>query len=123
MPPNDRESVSFISTEADEDLTVGYAIAAAEPDEIVSLILQRHPRFEMLLPPEERGVSVSHEAYPDSERELATRITVNGLHVDIETTVRVYQIDLTDVDPDEVADARKVLRRMHRHGGFRLELK
>jgi hypothetical protein len=123
MPPTSRELVSFISTEAGEDLVVGYAIALADPGEVVSLILQRHPKFEMFLPPEERGVSVSHEAFPDDERELAKRIIVNGLHVDIETTVRVYQIDLTDVDPNEVADARKVLRRMHRHGGFRLELR
>lgn len=121
MPPNGRESVSFISIDSDEDLVVGYAIATAEPGEVVSLILQRHPRFEMLLPPEERGVSVSHEAYPDNERELVTGITINGLHVDIATTVRVYQIDLSIVDPVEVADASKVLRRMHRYGGFRLE--
>lgn len=106
-----------------KDLVVGYAIATVQPGEVVSLILQRTPRFEMLLPPEERGVLVSHEAHPESERELATRITVNGPYVDIETTGRVYQIDLTNVEADEVADARKVLRRMHRRGGFRLELR
>jgi len=122
VPPNARELVSFISTETGEDLIVAYAIATAEPDEVVSLILQRTPRFEMLLPPEERGVSVSHEAQPEIERELATRITVKGPNVDIETTGRVYQLDLTNVEDDEVADARKVLRRMHQRGGFRLEL-
>ncbi len=114
---------TVFSTETGKDLVVGYAIATAEPGEVVSLILQRTPRFEMLLPPEERGVLVSHEAHPDRERELATCITVNDPYVDIETTGRVYQIDLTNVEVDEVADARRVLRRMHRHGGFRLELR
>ena len=123
MPPNDRESVSFITTEAGEDLIVGYALARAGPGEVVSLVLQRHPRFEMLLPPEERGVNVCHEGYTNTEGELATRITVDGLHVDIETNVRDYRIDLKDVDADEVADARKVLQQMHACGGFTLELR
>ena len=122
MPLNSREPVSFITTESGEDLVVGYAIDAGEPGEVVSLILQRHPRFEMLLPPEERGVAVSHEAFPDKEHEMAKRIILNGPHVDIETTVRVYQIDLSEVDADEAADARKVLRRMHRYGGFTLHI-
>ena len=121
--PSSRELVSFITTVLGEDLVIGYAIDAGEPGEVFSLILQRHPEFEMLLPPEERGVTVSHEAFPDIEGEMATRIVVNGLHVDIETTVRGYHIDLTGVDGEEVADALEALRRMHRHGGFGLEFR
>jgi hypothetical protein len=123
MPSNSREPVSFITTELGEDLVIAYAIDAGEPGEVFSLILQRHATFEMLLPPEERGVTVSHEAFPEIEGEMATRIVVDGRHVDIETTVRVYRIDLTGVDEEEVADAREALRRMHRHGGFGLEFR
>ena len=123
MRRNDREVVSFITTEAGDDLVIGYAIALADPGEVVSLILQRTPKFEMLLPPEERGVAVSHEAFTDEEREFARRIVVRGRHVDIETTVRTYLIDLSDVEPAELAAANKVLRRMHRQGGFSLDVR
>lgn len=122
MRRNDREVVSFITAEIADDLVIGYAIALADPGEVVSLILQRTPKFEMLLPPEERGVAVSHEAFTDEQREFARRIVVRGRHVDIETTMRTYLIDLSDVEPAEVAAASNVLRRMHRHGGFALDI-
>jgi hypothetical protein len=119
---NDREVVLFITTETGDDLVIGYAIALADPGEVVSLILQRTPKFERLLPPEERCVSVSHEAFPDEEREFARRIVVRGRHVDIETSVRTYLIDLSDVEPAEIAAADEVLRQMHRYGGFSLDV-
>ena len=45
-------------------LIVAYAIALEEHGEIASVILQRTPKYEQLLPQEERGVVVSHELYP-----------------------------------------------------------
>jgi hypothetical protein len=123
LTPIGRESVAFIATETGDDLVVGYAIALAEPGEVISLILQRNPRFEVSLPRDERGVSVSHEALAGGELELATRIVVRGFHVDIETTAGTYQIDLSAVDPEEIASARDVLLQMHRHGGFSLDMR
>lgn len=109
MTSSARESVSFITTEEGDDLIVAYAIPVDNEGEIVSLILQRTPKFELLLPLEERGVAVSHELFPHSDRELARRIVVHAPHVDIETTVRTYRADVSAVDPAEIADARKVL--------------
>ena len=120
---NAREPVSFITVEDGDDLIVAYAIAVGNEGEVASLILQRTPRFEPFLPPEDRGVAVSHELFPVSDREFATRIVVDGPNVDIETTVRTYRIDLSGVDPEEIADALKVLRQMHEVGGFTLDLR
>ena len=67
----------------------------AEPGEIASLILQRTPKFELLLPPEERGVRISHELIQeeDDARMLVRRITIDGLLVDIEMSRRTYLLD------------------------------
>jgi hypothetical protein len=118
-----REPVSFITLERGEDLIVAYAIALDDAGEIASLILQRTPKYEVLLPPEERGVAVSHELFPEDDREMLRRITVEVSKVDIQTTVRTYLLDLSAVDPEESAEARKVLRQMHRYGSFELALR
>lgn len=118
-----REPVEFITTEAGDDLIVAFAISLAEPGEILSLILHRTPKYEGFLPPDERGVSVSHERFRDHDREVATHIVVDGSHVDIATRVRTYRVDISAVNPEEVAEAWSVLRRMHRHGGFRFDLR
>jgi hypothetical protein len=49
------------------------------------------------------------------------RVVVAGARVDIETTVRTYLLDISKVEPAESTAARKVLKKMHAHGGFRLE--
>lgn len=123
MTSNAREPVSLITTENGDDLIVAYAIPVADDEEVVSLILQRTPKLETLFPPEDRGVFVSHELFPSEAHELATRIIVDGPHVDIETNIRTYRVDISGVDPGEVAEARKVLRLMVRAGGFKLELR
>lgn len=123
MTPEARERVSFITTEHGDDLIVAYAVALDEPGEIASLILLRTPKYERFLPPDERGVRVSHELHPDREDELLLRIVVNGPEVDLETTVRGYRLDLSRVDRGEIDAANEALRRMHRHGRFGLDLR
>jgi len=122
MPDGLRESVSFISTETSDDLIVAYAIGAEDVYTMRSLILQRTPSLELLLPPEDRGVVVSHESFPDAERELLRSVVVRGSRVDFRSSLRRYELDLTDVDPEELAEARAVLLQMHRLGGFDLDL-
>jgi hypothetical protein len=117
--------VSFITTESGEDLIVAYAISMAEHGEIASLILQRTPKFEMLLPPEERGVAISHELFPaeDDAPAFVRRIIIDGPMVDIEASDRTYLLDLAGVEPDELRDSRRFLERMHRFGGFELTVR
>ena len=115
-----RESVLLITTEHGYDLVIGYAIPIGEPGAVISLVLQRTPAHEILLPPEERGVRVSHERYSSPEGERLRRVVLDGPKVDIETNVRSYSLDLSDVEPEEVAEARAVLAEMNRLGGFEL---
>ncbi len=122
MTSSSREPVSFITVQDDDDLIVAFAIALEDPGEIASLILQRTPKYELLLPPEERGVAVSHELYTEDAHEMVRHAVVDGSQVDIESTARTYRLDLSDVDPREVADAQKVLQRMYRCGGFTLDV-
>lgn len=122
LTPEGRERVSFITTEDGDDLIVAYAVGLDEPGEIASLILQRTPKYEGFLLPEERGVRVSHELHPGREDELLLRIVVDGSEVDIETTVRGYRLDLSRVDRGDIEAATEVLRRMCRYGGFELDL-
>lgn len=122
LTPEGREWVAFITTEDGDDLIVAYAVGLDEPGEIASLILQRTPKYEGFLLPEERGVRVSHELHPDGEDELLLRIVLDGSQVDVETTVRGYRLDVSRVDRGETEAAIEVLRRMHRHGRFELDL-
>lgn len=117
-----RESVSFITVDDGDDLIVAFAVDLVDPGEIASLILQRTPKYEALLPSEERGVSVSHELHRDEDRDMAQHIVVDGSCLDIETRRRSYRLDVARVAPSETDHACEVLRHMHRHGGFTLAI-
>ena len=70
------DMVSFVTLQDGDDLIVSFAIADEEPGEIISLILLRTPKYEALLPVDERGVSVSHESFPeDDDRDRLRRLT------------------------------------------------
>ena len=117
------EVVAFITIEEGDDLIVSFAIVDKEPGEIVSLILLRTPKYEFILPTEERGVSVSHESFPEEEeRDRLHRIRVAPPVVTIETTSTRYELDVSKVDRREIRSAQRVLERMNFDERFVLEL-
>ena len=108
------EVVDFITTEDGDDLIVSFAIATQVPGDVVSLTLIRTPKFEFALPDDERGVSVSHESFPQRDGlEHLQRIRVAPPVVSIATTHRRYELDVSKVDDGELGSAQRVLERMN----------
>jgi hypothetical protein len=115
------ERVGFLTTEGGRDLIVAFAVDGDEPGEVLSLILQRTPKYEGLLPPEERGVRVSHERHPEHDEDFLRRVRLAGGLAEVETTSTRYRLDVAQVDPAELRRARRVLERMNFDGAFALE--
>jgi hypothetical protein len=114
------ERVAFITSELGDDLIVSFAVEKpGEPGEVESLILLRTMKYEHLLLPEERGVSVSFDRFRDvDDRDLLqeVRYSESEMTVHIETNLRSYDLDVRKVDDDELAEMRKVFHRMNRDG-------
>ena len=105
--------VNFITTEQKDDLIVSFAIAAGDfPGDILSLTLLRTPKYEFILNPDERGVSVSWEEDED-EHELLLEIEYSGDTVKLNTTRRDFTLDVSHVDGDDLSRMRKILRKMN----------
>ena len=116
------EPVSFLHIENTKDLIVSFVVTLDDEGDVASLILIRTPAYEVLLHPADRGVSVSHELDPDIEDERLRRIQVGRDRVEITTTAhRRYVLDVSRVDPEEMRDALKVLRKMNFDRNFELD--
>lgn len=112
MTDDDVEVVSFLTLQEDDDLIVSFAIADEAPGEIVSLTLLRTPKYEALLPAEERGVRVSHEAdLGDDEGDRLLRFATHGAITTIETERTQYRLDVSDVDHESLTAAQRILKR------------
>jgi len=116
------EPVSFMTNEDGDDLIVSFAVDHDVPGEVLSVILLRTPKFEHLRDPPERGVHVSHEAYPDSDDEILRRFVLRDGIVEIESTRRTYRLDVSRVESAELKSARKILKRMNVDRAFQLDL-
>jgi hypothetical protein len=121
MEPLVPERVAFLGIEPDEDLILSFAISKGGPGEVVSLILHLS-KYDSLLPDEVSGIHVSHEAYPDVEDEFLRKLAWKGEEVEVESTVRRYVLDISRVDPSEVKQAQRLLKRMNRRDRFELVL-
>jgi hypothetical protein len=105
--------VNFITTEQKDDLIVSFAIAAGDlPGDILSLTLLQTPKYEFILDPEERGVSVSWEEDED-ETELLLKVERSKEVVKLHTTRRQFVLDVSHVDDDDFKRMAKVLHKMN----------
>jgi hypothetical protein len=105
--------VNFITTEKGDDLIVSFAVAAGDfPGDILSLTLLRTPKYEFILDPDERGVSVSWEEDED-ESELLLAVERSKDIVKLETTRREFTLDVSHVDDDDLRRMRNVLQKMN----------
>lgn len=111
------QSVPFLSIEVGDDLIVSFAL---DEHAASSLTLVRTPKLEHLLDDDARGVAIGGEASDAADEEMLVGVHWQADRVDIETTARTYAFDVSRVDPDELRDARKVLRKMNFDRRFRL---
>ena len=112
--------VNFITTEQKDDLIVSFAVAAGDfPGDILSLTLLRTPKYEFILDPDERGVSVSWEEDED-ESELLLAVERSRDVVKLNTTRREFTLDVSHVDDDDLSRMRKVLQKMNFDKAIRL---
>jgi hypothetical protein len=125
IPP--METVYFITAENDEtDLIVSFAVQEPDdPQEIATLCLMRTPKYEQLLDPDERGVSVSFERDPDNDVDFRVlleevRYSERDRVLEIKSARRRYRLDVRKVEPEEIVEMGKVLHKMNFDGRFRL---
>ena len=116
------ERVDFITSESGDDLIVSFAIGRADPGEIRSLTLMRTPKYEFILNDSERGVSVSDEDREEDDADLLEEIEFRGDEVRIVSQNTECQLDCSRVDPEEVEDAKKILRAMNFDSRFRIHI-
>ena len=115
------ENVLFMNNEEGDDLIVSFAIECSEPGDVKSLILLRTPEFEFMLDEDERGVSVSHDDEPEVENNLLRRIRVASPMVVIESTHNRYELDVSRVNQEELAEASAILHKMNFDKSFTFE--
>ena len=112
--------VNFITTEQKDDLIVSFAVDAGDLlGDILSLTLLRTPKYEFILDPHERGVSVSWEEDED-ESELLLAIEHSKGVVKLNTTKREFTLDISQVSDKDLSHMRKVLHKMNFDGIIRL---
>ena len=111
------ERVTFITTETGDDLMLCFAVQSLDdPMEIESLIFTRTPETEFIFEEEERGVKVSFERDEDEDQcdtlEKFDYAKSEGV-VRIKTNFVEYELDVQKVDPDELKDMQKILKKMN----------
>jgi len=112
--------VNFITTEQKDDLIVSFAVATDDfPGDILSLTLLRTPKYELILDPDERGVSVSWEEDED-ESDLLLTVERSRDMVKLKTTRREFVLEVSHVDDDDLSRMRKVLHMMNFDGAIQL---
>lgn len=119
------KQASFIHTEDGDDLIVSFAITGddlTDPEGVKSLTLIRTPKFESLLPNDERGVSVSYDDFPDEECDLLTGIVLENQCITIRTLNHEYTVNVQHVDNDELKEAIRIMKKMRFDDKFDMKI-
>jgi hypothetical protein len=112
----------FISIEDEgSDLILSFAI----DDEIIgirSLILMRTPKFEMLSPKAEQGVSVSFEGQDEyNENDLLVKASLSKDQANFLTRRDKYEVDISKVGSSDKKNMLKLLNKMNFDASFELK--
>ena len=113
-----KHHVPFITIEEDDDLIVSFGLG---PHAAQSLTLLRTPKFESMLPNDERGVTVSSGDPNAVDRELLISLAWGNQSVLIVSTQNEYELDIGSVSPDEVMEAKSVIRKMNFDRRFKVQ--
>jgi uncharacterized protein YlaN (UPF0358 family) len=116
------DSVRFISIEDDDpDLLLSFALDNEETG-IISLILHRCPKYEVLLDTHERGVHVTMEGEEEYEDDLLESISFKDNLVRVKSQRNEYNVDTGRVDEDEIKEMLAMLQKMNFDSSFIIDV-
>ncbi len=101
------EHVHFLTIEDSDDLIVSFGLGEYAA---TSLTLLRTPKYEHFLPEEERGVSVGSGL---NGKEVLVSVQWGSDIIQIRSTAQCYTLNIKAVDPAEIKEAKRVLRKMN----------
>jgi len=107
------DRVAFITAEDGDDLIVSFAVVHGELGEVQSVTLMRTPKYEFIFEDAERGVNFSDERSEEEVSELLRELHFEGGVAAVKTDRADYVLDISKVDPDEVAEAARIFRKMN----------
>ena len=112
----------FISIEDEgTDLILSFAIDD-ETLGIRSLILMRTPKFEMLIPEDERGVSVSFEGQSEyDQNDLLVKANIFKDQAAFVTRDNKYEVDISRIDSSDKKDMLQLLNKMNFDASFEVK--
>lgn len=116
------ENASFITNEDGDDLIVSFAIPVDQSGDVKSLTLLRTPKYESFLDDSERGVKVSFEDFPDDRNEFLKKMTIEGNMVTITTDCGIHMVNIENVDPMEIQESERILKKMNFDIRFELKI-
>jgi len=116
------ERIAFVTAEDGDDLIVSFATESDDPIEVKSLILQRTPKFEVLVPRQDHGVKVSFDDWPEVDDEFLRSIRITRDTVLVVTNYHRFEVDISQVERHEMREAQAVLEKMHFDELFKLEV-
>jgi hypothetical protein len=111
--------VPFLTIEDGDDLIVSFALGDKAE---TSLTLLRTLKYEPLLAEEERGVTVSSDTTAVVAPNLLRAVRWESSVVLVESTEAEYALDVSAVDPEEIREAKRVLKKMHFDSRFELSV-
>ena len=107
------EKVQFLDIDDEEpDLILSFALDDSGLG-IKSLVLQRTPKYEVLMPEDERGVHVSLEGDEDIERNLLVSIKIEAVTVTISTTQRTYKLDTINIEETQIKQMLYIIKKLN----------
>jgi len=114
------DTVNFITIDSGVDLVLAFSFDEGTLFGVDGFIIQRTPKFEMILRPDERGPSVDWT--DKDERILLKRVIVTPGEVFIETTRDNHTFDLSRISGEEYSDMVSVLKKMNFDNIFDLKI-
>lgn len=109
----------FITVEDDgDDLIVSFPLDEPATE---SLTLLRTPKYESLLPEDERGVSIGPDDGDEFSRQVIVSVEWGVDSVKLETNTQSYLFNLKAVSAEEIGEAKRVLKKMNFDRSFDLK--
>jgi hypothetical protein len=116
------EKAEFISVEDDEpDLILSFALHDDDRG-VKSLNLLRTPLYEGILPPEERGITVSMEGGCNDHRNMLEEIHIDNNRVRIQASYERYEVDISAIEKSEYDEMMKIVKQLNFDSCFRVVL-